>query len=281
MAGHPLSRLRAGAGAIRAAARQQDPWARDPHAAAPPLPLAWQLRCQPVCASTERQLERWLQRLPPQGPPLRAVVARQQRFGQGQQGRPWLSPPGGVWLSAALPWPAQPEAAASLALAVSVGLLLELEPLLERSAPQGWRLGLKWPNDLLLASPAGGWHKLAGVLPRLRWRGAAVRWAQVGVGLNGTNPVPAPALALAAALGPRHPALGPARLAARVLRGLAWAGAHAKDPEQVRQLAEARWVRPAEPVWHQECWWQPISLAVDGSLVLVAGDRRCLLQRQF
>jgi BirA family biotin operon repressor/biotin-[acetyl-CoA-carboxylase] ligase len=58
------------------------------------------LRVLPVCASTELELERWL--TAGAVPPL-ALLARQQRHGHGQRGRVWHSPPGGVWLSAALP----------------------------------------------------------------------------------------------------------------------------------------------------------------------------------
>ena len=68
------------------------------------LLLPWRLRLLPVCASTEVELSRWLH----QGAsaPL-AVLARRQRHGCGQRQRHWQSPPGGLWLSAALPWQAQ------------------------------------------------------------------------------------------------------------------------------------------------------------------------------
>ncbi|MEY3768576.1 MAG: hypothetical protein RLZZ11_1646, partial [Cyanobacteriota bacterium] len=103
-----------------------------------------------MCASTELELERWL--ADGVRPPL-VVCARQQRHGHGQQGRIWQSPPGGVWLSAALPWPAESTGAASLALAAALGIALELEAL-------GLRPQIKWPNDLLISG-----RKLAGILP--------------------------------------------------------------------------------------------------------------------
>jgi BirA family biotin operon repressor/biotin-[acetyl-CoA-carboxylase] ligase len=131
--------------------------------------LAWRLRGLSVCASSELELERWLASpalaaAPSLTTPL-AVVTRRQRFGRGQRGRVWLSPAGGAWISAALPWPADPAAAAAPGLAVAVGLALELEGL-------GLSVRLKWPNDLLLEG-----RKLAGLLPRLRLRGGRVRWA--------------------------------------------------------------------------------------------------------
>jgi len=226
------------------------------------LPMAWRLRALPVCASTEMELERWLMAEPPvavaDGP--RAVLARRQRFGRGQRGRPWQSPAGGAWLSAALPWPEQPGLSASLGLAVAVGLALELEAL---ALP----VTLKWPNDLLL-----GRRKLAGLLPRLRLRGGRVRWAQVGVGLNGRHRLPPAAAGVPLAAAP---------LTARVLRALEWAVAHAASVEPVRSAAEARLGLPLEPYPHEGEQWQVEGLGADGSLLLRCGPRRTALHRHF
>ncbi len=184
----------------------------------PALDFPWRLRGLPVCASTETELDRWLATSLSAGSgPLRApmaLLARHQRFGHGQQGRPWLAPCGGVWLSAALPWPQDPAEAAAPGLAMAVGLALQLEQL-------GLPVRLKWPNDLLLQGSDGELSKLAGLLPRLRFRGDRIRWARLGVGLNGLNPVPAGACNLRRALGPWG--ADPLRLAARVLLALEWA----------------------------------------------------------
>lgn len=240
----------------------------------PPAP--WRLRTLPVCASTETELDRWLQRLipDPQAPlpgPL-AVIARRQRFGRGQQGRAWNSPAGGVWLSAALPWPADPALAAAPGLAVAVGLALELEAL-------GLAVRLKWPNDLLIAGPGGQPAKLAGLLPRLRLQGGRIRWARVGIGLNGSNPVPQGATNLVHELG--RLGADPKRLTARVLRALEWAMAAADQPTWVRRQAEAR-LLVAPQSWEGAAQgWQPHGLADDGALVLARGEERRLLHRRF
>jgi BirA family biotin operon repressor/biotin-[acetyl-CoA-carboxylase] ligase len=229
-----------------------------------------------VCASTEIELDRWLRRRgggPAAGEAPLAVVARRQRHGHGQRGRPWHSPPGGVWLSAALPWPARPGVA--LGLAVVVGLALELEAL-------GLQPRVKWPNDLLLQG-----RKLAGVLPRLRLRGDRVRWAQVGVGVNGINTVPPGAIALGEALagaGRHHPQARPRRLERRVLRSLAWARDQASDEgggEAIRQLAEARLESCPLGVLHAGERWQVEGLALDGALCLRRGRLTTRLQRRF
>jgi len=239
-----------------------------------------------VCASTERELERWLlsrekERLPLPGALAGglaggpagglAVVAAHQRFGHGQRGRPWDSPVGGLWLSAAMPWPTALPDSASLPLAVAVGLALQLEAL-------GALVQLKWPNDVLV-----GGRKLAGILPRLRLRGAQVRWAQVGLGLNGINHPPSGAISLAQALsqGPFHPKAKPQRLLKPVLAALAWAQAMAPEPELVRQQAEARLHRPAEGLLHGGQIWQVAGLEPDGGLRLQRPGATVILQRSF
>lgn len=237
--------------------------------------LPWRLHWLPVCASTETQLARRL--VAGARPPL-AVIAARQTHGHGQRGRVWVSPPGGVWLSAALPWPSPVEPAvapmASLPLAVSLGLCLELERL-------GLTPRIKWPNDLLLNG-----RKLAGVLPRLRWRGGRPQSCTVGVGLNGLNRPPGGAIALAQALAgsrrqpvPFHPQARVDRLAALVLRGLEWAVSAADQGELVRRQAERRLWRA--PHWHGGQAWEVAGLGVDGSLRLRRADRLVELRRHF
>lgn len=255
-----------GAGTIAAALRQ---------GASPVAPaLPWRLRWRSVTASTELELDRWL--ASGDRPPL-AVIARRQTHGHGQQGRLWQSPPGGLWLSAALPWPTDTAtatatvraSAAAPTLAVAVGLALQLERL-------GLPVQIKWPNDLLVHG-----RKLAGTLPRLRWRGDRLLGCRVGVGLNGCNRVPAGAIALAEALRrPHHPQARPDRLAALVLRGLEWAAAAAHQGELVRRQAEQRlWRDPAHG--YQGRIWQVVGLQVDGALCLRAGETVVIRRRDF
>ena len=237
----------------------------------------WQLRWLPVCASTERELDRWLLSHPPaggEGAPLRQprlVIAGHQRFGHGQQGRVWQSPPGGLWLSAALPWPADGASAASPALAVVVALA-------EQLAGLGVPVALKWPNDLLLLTPTGP-RKLAGVLPGLRRRGTQVRWARIGVGLNGRNPVPAGAANLR-----HHPKVRAGRgdrLAALGVAALERAMALAAQPEWVVARAEALLPSPAAPLVLEGAWWWPEGLSADGGLRLVDGEGHRRILRRF
>ena len=227
-----------------------------------------------MCASTELELDRWLAALGPE-PHLDtsglAVVSRRQRYGRGQWQRHWISPAGGLWLSAAFCWPAAATgSAAPLTLALAVGLALELEQL-------GLAARIKWPNDLLLDG-----RKLAGMLARLRLKGGQVRWARAGIGLNGTNRAPAGAISLAEALqagcGSRfHPQATAKALLPRVLRAISWAQAHSEQGALVLSLAEQRLLRPPGGWLHQGQSWQVLGLAAGGGLLLQRGDRQTLL----
>ena len=247
-----------------------------PAASPLPPPQPWRIQRLRQCGSTETELDRLL--LAGAAPPLVVLADRQSR-GHGQAGRPWSSPPGGVWLSAALPWPEQAETPAALGLAVAVGLARELEAL-------GLAVRIKWPNDLLI-----GDRKLAGLLPRLRRRGASIALARVGLGLNGWNRVPPGAIGLAEALaarpGNRLGATGarrladPLPLAARVLRALDWACARANQAELVRSEAQARLWLPAPTIAHEGELWQAQGLGLDGSLLIGRDGKQSSLHRRF
>ena len=106
------------------------------------------------------------------------VVATEQLQGRGSRGRPWHSPPGGLWLSALY----RPPSTGGLEL-LSVRVGLAVARALDPYVPTPVRL--KWPNDLMHDG-----RKLGGILCEARWQGAALGWIAVGVGLNVRNPVP-------------------------------------------------------------------------------------------
>ena len=108
------------------------------------------------------------------------LVAARQRAGRGRGSNVWKSPQGGLYVTwitwlpvASLPW---------VPLAVSAALAEALEDL----APT-LRIGLKWPNDLLV-----GGRKLAGILCQSKVVDGRV-WVAAGFGVNVET---APALAV-------------------------------------------------------------------------------------
>lgn len=101
------------------------------------------------------------------------VLAASQRAGRGSRGRSWSSPVGGLWMTLLLeappahllPW---------LALAAGAAAAEAI------STCTGAPVGVKWPNDLVLAG-----RKLGGILVE-----AAAGRAAVGLGVNVNNDPP-------------------------------------------------------------------------------------------
>lgn len=107
------------------------------------------------------------------------VTATTQTAGRGSHGRAWSSPPGGVWLSLAIPMP-KPDAATPLIVG---------QALLEVLSTYTADLTLKHPNDILHRG-----RKLAGILcEQTLSAGRAPKdqpptVAIVGVGINANFP---------------------------------------------------------------------------------------------
>ena len=89
------------------------------------------------------------------------VVADHQRAGRGRRDRTWVAPPGGSLLLSVLLRPP-----ARVAGTVTMAAALAMAEAVERVA--GVPARLKWPNDLVVATP-GGERKLAGVLAEADW----------------------------------------------------------------------------------------------------------------
>jgi BirA family biotin operon repressor/biotin-[acetyl-CoA-carboxylase] ligase len=158
-----------------------------------------------------------------------AVVAERQTAGRGRRGRAWVSPPGGLYLSALLRPRVPPARAGLLPLAAGVAVAEVIEGL--GLAPE-----LRWPNDVLLEG-----RKLGGILCEARVEAAGLAWVVIGVGLN----VGTPADALAA--------VGGTSLSSALGRTL--------DPRDLRApllAALERWVAAAEgqPAQVVEAWSQ-------------------------
>jgi len=129
------------------------------------------------------------------------LVAEQQTRGRGRQGKDWQSSVGAS-LTFSLALPLAPADWSGLSLAVGVALADALDPPQPGQPP---RLGIKWPNDLLVLDAAPGsavppgqplGRKVGGILIETVQVGER-RMAVVGVGLNllpQAQPADAPAL---------------------------------------------------------------------------------------
>jgi BirA family biotin operon repressor/biotin-[acetyl-CoA-carboxylase] ligase len=124
----------------------------------------WSITHQPIVHSTQtlaRDLPAWS-----------AVWADEQSAGRGQAERSFVSDPGGVYLTAVLPYDGDALAARGFALAVGWALCVALR----RAGVAEVRL--RWPNDLMV-----GMAKVGGILVEQ----GGPRTMLVGVGLNLTN----------------------------------------------------------------------------------------------
>ena len=146
---------------------------------------SWKLIWKPICASTEIELSNWIAKKPVRKDQLKAILASSQKYGQGQLGRNWYSPKGGVWVSAAISREGANKNNSEL-----YGLALALA-MVERLERIGIEVKIKWPNDLLVDG-----KKLAGILSRLFFRGTELRLLRFGVGLNVFNHVPKEGISL-------------------------------------------------------------------------------------
>lgn len=122
------------------------------------------------------------------------VAASSQIAGQGRSGKTWLSPEGGVYLSALVGRGFSAAEADVLGQAACLAVLRSAQEFLKEDS-----LFVKWPNDIVARGPRGRLGKLSGVLARLEPEGTRVANAVVGVGVNvravldGTTfPPPAP-----------------------------------------------------------------------------------------
>jgi BirA family biotin operon repressor/biotin-[acetyl-CoA-carboxylase] ligase len=102
------------------------------------------------------------------------VVAEEQTAGRGRANRRWLTPPG---TALALSLVLRPPLSAGLAARVTMLAGLAVCEAAERVA--GLRADLKWPNDVLI-----GGRKVAGILVESAFRGDALEYAVVGLGIN-------------------------------------------------------------------------------------------------
>ncbi|MGE5591638.1 MAG: biotin--[acetyl-CoA-carboxylase] ligase, partial [Bacillota bacterium] len=185
-----------------------------PGQAAPPR-LGEPLECHRSLASTNERARALAARGLPEG---LTVIAWEQTAGRGRLGRAWTSPPGGLWMSVLLRPPVAPAEIAGVTLTAAVAVAEAIE------LTAGVRVGIKWPNDLLVDG-----RKVCGILTELAAEADRVNHVVVGIGINANldrealpeaAPTPPTSLRLAAGRDVSLP-----RLAAAVLDRLeAWYG---------------------------------------------------------
>ncbi|MHA6264011.1 biotin--[acetyl-CoA-carboxylase] ligase [Arenibacterium sp. CAU 1754] len=102
------------------------------------------------------------------------IMARRQTAGQGRRGRPWVNPDGNFAATLVMRPTGTPAEAALRSFTAAVALYYTLGKLIDRQ-----KLGLKWPNDILLN---GG--KVSGILLESSGQGGQTNWLSIGIGVN-------------------------------------------------------------------------------------------------
>jgi BirA family transcriptional regulator, biotin operon repressor / biotin---[acetyl-CoA-carboxylase] ligase len=183
---------------------------------------------------------RILQFIPKDGLGAVLVLAETQSKGVGRQGRPWLSPPGGLWFSLALPLKSME--LAQVAPFSMVAALRIAESLKEVNALE---CTLKWPNDVQYEG-----KKVAGLLLNTvnKFRKP---WMVIGVGINVNNEIPSEISKVATSIAAiRKQSQGRSRLLESILSSLfnAWSEFDRTGFGPYQKGVESRLVGVGKPV---------------------------------
>ena len=139
----------------------------------PRLPEGFRLHRYETLGSTNDEARRLARDGAPEGT---LVWSLAQTAGKGRRGRPWMSPPGNLYLSLVQRPAGPPAQAAQLGFVAAIAL----GDALDRLAGPVLALRYKWPNDLLID---GG--KVAGILLESETVAAgSTDFVVIGVGVN-------------------------------------------------------------------------------------------------
>ncbi len=112
-----------------------------------------------------------------------ALVAEEQTAGRGSEGRVWVSPLGGVYLSILFRMDKAPDPKRMGLVPIAAGVAAA--EAIEEAA--GIRVAVRWPNDL-----DGARGKLGGILVEAGFASRQPRLAVAGIGINIGPPPPVP-----------------------------------------------------------------------------------------
>lgn len=189
------------------------------------------------------------------------LAAEEQTGGRGRLGRPWQAAPGAaITVSLARHFALAPARLAGLSLVCGLAACTALAPHL---GAHERRLGLKWPNDVLIDG-----RKLAGILIEVHARAPEDTLAVIGIGLNVTAP---PATAT---IGAGLPPADLAALGVAVDRTLLLADLASALDDHLRQFSTHGFA-PFVAAWNARHAWQNRAVTVhEGGTARQTGTAR-------
>jgi BirA family biotin operon repressor/biotin-[acetyl-CoA-carboxylase] ligase len=108
------------------------------------------------------------------------VIAERQRRGKGRQGRHWVSPKGGIYLSCIIRPDIEPKEVAKITLVSALAVCIAIREITDLPAM------IKWPNDIVIKG-----RKVCGILTEMKAEQDRVDFLIVGIGINVDNPISA------------------------------------------------------------------------------------------
>jgi len=105
------------------------------------------------------------------------VIAEKQKKGKGRQGRTWISPKGGIYLSCIIRPDIEPREVAKITLVSALAVCISIRKAANVPAM------IKWPNDIIIDG-----KKVCGILTEMKAEQDKVDFLIVGIGINVDNP---------------------------------------------------------------------------------------------
>lgn len=109
------------------------------------------------------------------------IVTDEQTAGRGRSTRRWITPAGEALLTSLIlkpPFPVPFQQLPMVAGLAALDAIRAVQPLL------GQRVGLKWPNDLLVGTDMYNCYKVGGILMEARFTGSDPSHVVIGMGIN-------------------------------------------------------------------------------------------------
>ena len=225
----------------------------------------WRLNYIIKCKSTEIELTKWLGNSEIKRNQPLAIIAREQFSGFGQNSKTWVSPKGGIWLSAAYPIFSKEFAFQIFNLSLGIKLC-------EMLRQENINVCLKWPNDIFFGS-----KKLIGFLPRVITRGKEIIYVRIGLGMNVLNYTPSEGISLSKVLQTKN--INHHYWTAKVLKAFNDAIESNKKKEYVINSANKFLTKRFLPSGFSSSTWEIKDIDLNGNLRIQNGTQVRVLRR--